>query len=103
MHFCLILYAVVIFTQQTQGLPAAAQNGSVAHLAPLQMGVLTSAGAPMMNGHNGNNQYTQAGGAAPHLQPMSAPPMINSNGQSPFFTPPTSSGMWKGGVGFNSY
>jgi len=75
--------------QQPQGLPGPAQNGSVAHLAPLQMGVQSS-GAPMMNGHNGNH-YTQAGGAPPHLQPMSAPPMINSNGQSPFFTPPTSS------------
>jgi len=75
--------------QQPQGLATAAQNGTVAHLAPLQMGVQSS-GAPMMNGHSGN-QYTQAGGAAAHLQPMSAPPMINSNGQSPFFTPPSSS------------
>ena len=75
--------------QQPQGLAQAAQNGTVAHLAPLQMGVQSS-GAPMMNVHNGN-QYTQAGGAA-HLQPMSAPPMINSNGPSPFFNPPASSG-----------
>ena len=75
-------------------MPPAAQNGTVAHLAPLQMGVQSS-GAPMMNGHNGN-QYTQAGGA--HLQPMSAPPMINSNGQSPFFTP-TSNGKQVGPLG----
>ena len=80
--------------KQPQGLATAAQNGTVAHLAPLQMGVQSS-GAPMMNGHSGN-QYTQAGGAAAHLQPMSAPPMINSNGQSPFFTPPSSSGKLKG-------